>query len=157
MVIFFALAEGSIQLVPDGTLLLHILFVLIMVAVLNRVLFRPISGILAEREARNKANLKRAAELESGIETGKRRYRDALRDARTAGYKLMEEFRNEGLRERAARIESLKSEIEQRVEKERAVIQGQSANARKDLDTSTLATKIRDQILDTSGASRRVD
>ena len=154
MIIFLALAEGSIQLVPDGTILLHIFFVLIMVAVLNRVLFRPIAEIIAAREGRNRANLERAAELEIGIETGKRRYRDALREARTAGYKLIEEMRSEGLRERAVKIESLKNEIEQRVEKERAVIQSQAADARKELNTTTLATNIRDQILKAAGARR---
>ena len=44
------LAETSIQLVPDGTLLLHLLMVGVMVAVLNRTLLKPINQILAERE-----------------------------------------------------------------------------------------------------------
>ena len=58
MTTFLAFAEGSIQLVPDGTILLHIVFVLIMVAILNRVLFRPVAQVISEREGRNKANLK---------------------------------------------------------------------------------------------------
>jgi len=39
-------AENSIQLVPDGTLLLHILIILVMVYVLNATLFKPINRIL---------------------------------------------------------------------------------------------------------------
>ena len=44
------LAEASIQLVPDGTLLLHLLMVAVMVFILNRTLLKPINRILAERE-----------------------------------------------------------------------------------------------------------
>lgn len=156
MIIFLALAEGGIQLVPDGTILLHISFVLLMVAVLNRVLFRPIAQVMAERENRKKGNLAKAAEIRSGIEAGNRRYREALREARTAGYKLMEDVRGEGLRERAAEIEALKDEIERRVAKEGAVIQGQAEKARRDLDITTLATTIRDQILKTAGSYGRM-
>jgi F-type H+-transporting ATPase subunit b len=155
MMIFLALAEGSIQLVPDGTILLHVLFVLLMVGVLNRVLFRPIAEVIAEREGRKKANLTQAAEIEIGIKTGTKRYREALRDARTSGYKLLEEVRNEGLRERAAEIEALKNEIERRVTKEGAVIQSQADEARRQLDITTLATAIRDQILKAAKTSRR--
>lgn len=147
MTIFLAFAEGSIQLVPDGTILLHIVFVLIMVAILNRVLFRPVSQVISDREARNRANLKQVAELEHRIETGTRQYRETLREARASGYKLMEEMRNEGFRERAAKMDSLKKEIEQRVSEEGAAIQSQAESARQALDTTTLAATIRDQIL----------
>ena len=157
MTIFVAFAEGSIQLVPDGTLLLHIVFVLIMVAILNRVLFRPVSQVISEREARNKTNLKQAAELENRIVAGTRQYRETLREARASGYKLMEEMRNEGLRERAAKLDSLKKQIDQRVSEEGAAIESQAESARQALDTTTLAATIRDQILKTSDSSYGVN
>ena len=50
MIVAFALAENSIQLVPDGTLLINVLVVVLMIAVLNRTLYRPINSILRERE-----------------------------------------------------------------------------------------------------------
>jgi hypothetical protein len=37
------LAESTIQLVPDGTLLLHLLMVVVMVAVVNRTLLKPLT------------------------------------------------------------------------------------------------------------------
>ena len=52
------LAETSIQLVPDGTLLLHLLMVGIMVAVLNRTLLKPINQTLSEREKQIAGRLK---------------------------------------------------------------------------------------------------
>ena len=42
-------AENSIQLVPDGTLLLHILIILVMIFVLNATLYKPINRVLAAR------------------------------------------------------------------------------------------------------------
>ena len=44
------LLEAQIQLVPDGTLLLHLLIVVVMVFIVNRTLLKPINRILAERE-----------------------------------------------------------------------------------------------------------
>ena len=44
-----AFAE-SIQLIPDGTLLIHIVIIISMVFVLNRLLFKPINKILNDRE-----------------------------------------------------------------------------------------------------------
>ena len=39
------LAEASIQLVPDATLLLHLVLVVVMVFVLNRTLLKPINDV----------------------------------------------------------------------------------------------------------------
>ena len=69
----------------------------------------------------------------------------------------MEEMRNEGLRERAAKIDSLKKEIDQRVSEEGAAIESQAESAREALDTTTLAATIRDQILKTSDSSHGVN
>jgi hypothetical protein len=49
MVFPLGFAENSIQLVPDGTLLLHVLIILVMVYVLNATLFKPINLILEAR------------------------------------------------------------------------------------------------------------
>ena len=54
-------AENSIQLVPDGTLLLHILIILVMIFVLNATLYKPINRILEAREKRTKGRLSEAA------------------------------------------------------------------------------------------------
>ena len=48
--VFLALAENSIQLVPDGTIFLHIALILLMIWVLNRTLFKPVNRILETRE-----------------------------------------------------------------------------------------------------------
>ncbi|HEV7398045.1 MAG TPA: hypothetical protein VGN86_16155, partial [Pyrinomonadaceae bacterium] len=66
--IILALAENSIQLVPDGTILLHIVAVVVMVAILNRTMFRPINKILADREAQTAGRSSEAKKLRADVE-----------------------------------------------------------------------------------------
>ena len=54
------LLEASIQLVPDGTLLVHLVMVVVMVFILNRTLLKPINQILEEREKQVAGRLKEA-------------------------------------------------------------------------------------------------
>ena len=57
------LAETSIQLVPDATLLFHLVLVVVMVVVLNRTLLKPINQILSERERLITGHLREAEAL----------------------------------------------------------------------------------------------
>ena len=157
MAMAILLAQTSIQLVPDGTIVFHIVLILLMIAILNRTLFQPINKILAEREKKGSGALAEAAELESRVSLGNRQYSDALRTARASGYKLMEERRSEDLRDREVRLSSLKGEIEARLLRERSLIESQANEARKGFDPLSLAKKIRDQILKPLGDSGRVD
>src|ERR1043166_4202991 len=94
------LLEASIQLVPDGTLLVHLLMVAIMVFILNRTLLKPINRILVEREKQIAGRLKEAQALAAETDEKLKRYNDALRAARVEGYKLLEKERAEGLKEK---------------------------------------------------------
>jgi F-type H+-transporting ATPase subunit b len=157
MAIVILLAETSIQLVPDGTILFHIALILVMIAILNRTLFEPINKILAEREKKGSGTLAEAEEIESQVSLGNKQYSDALRTARASGYKLMEERRGEDLRDREERLAALKKEIEARLLRERSLIESQSNEARSGFDPLSVARKIRDQILKPLGDSGRVD
>src|SRR2546423_12605310 len=98
------LAETSIQLVPDGTLLLHLLMVAIMVFVLNRTLLKPINQILSEREKQIAGRLKQAQALAAETQDKHRKYNDALREARAVGYRLLEKERAEGLKQKEEKL-----------------------------------------------------
>ena len=87
------LLEASIQLVPDGTLLLHLFLVGVMVFVLNRTLLKPVNQILAEREKQIAGRLKEAEAMALETQEKLKKYNDALRDARADGYKLLEKER----------------------------------------------------------------
>ena len=109
------LAETSIQLVPDGTLLLHLLIVGIMVAVLNRTLLKPINQILAERERQIAGRLKEAQALAAERAEKLRKYNEALRQARADGYRLLEKERAEGLRQKEERLREYRGQMSKEV------------------------------------------
>src|SRR5919112_6242732 len=94
-----AFAE-SIQLVPDGTLLVHIAIIITMVFVLNRFLFRPVGRILSEREARTRGRTGEARETVQRVKDSLARYETSLRQARAEGYGLLEQQQSAAYEER---------------------------------------------------------
>jgi F-type H+-transporting ATPase subunit b len=150
-----ALAESSIQLVPDASLLLHLATVLVMVFVLNRTLFKPINYILAERERRTGGRRKEALELMKSVEEKLRLWEQGLREARNEGYRLLETERAMVLKDREARLSELKADLAAKIATEKAKIQGEALTAKADLEVQArhLAREISTQILGRSVSS----
>src|SRR5215213_2651401 len=94
--IFLGLAENPV-LVPDGTIILHIIIILVMVYVLNATLFRPINRILEERERRTRGRSGQAKGIILQVEEKLASYERSLREARSEGYRLMEQGRAEAM------------------------------------------------------------
>src|SRR5688500_15300164 len=147
------LAEASIQLVPDGTLLLHMLFIAVMVFVLNRTLLKPINQILAEREKQIGGRLSEAQRLSAEAEEKKKNYQAKLREARADGYRLLEKERAAGLKERDEKVRQHREELSQAVAKERESIQKQQEQVRAELEAQadSIGVVVSSQIL-----SRRI-
>jgi F-type H+-transporting ATPase subunit b len=143
------LAESSIQLVPDGTLLLHLLIIGIMVAVLNRTLLKPINRILKEREELLAGRMSEAESLRVGREEKLRAYESALRDARSEGYHLLEREKTDALRERDVRLSRVRDDMARLVESEIEGTRTQEEQARRELETkaSELSELIGSQVL----------
>ncbi len=147
--ICLALAEGSIQLVPDGTVFLHIAIIILMVYVLNATLFKPINRVLAEREARARGQSGSATAIMREVETNLTRYEETLRAARAEGYRLLEEQRAAAMSARQAQLTGVRAEAEQLIESEKAAIRQQTEQARATLGTDArrIAGEIGAQIL----------
>jgi F-type H+-transporting ATPase subunit b len=143
------LAETSIQLVPDGTLLLHLIFVVVMVFVVNRTLLRPINRILAEREKQISGRMKEAQALAAETQEKTRKYNDALREARSEGYKMLEKERAEGLKEKEERIRQYRAEISKDVSSQNEITRLQEQSVMKELEAqaAAIANLISSQIL----------
>lgn len=109
------LAEASIQLVPDGTLLLHLLVIGVMVFVLNRTLLKPINQILAEREKQITGQLNEARTLTAQSEEKLRKYNETLHEARTDGYRLLEKERAEALKQKEEKLRVYRDEMSKEV------------------------------------------
>ena len=102
---------GSIQLVPDGTLIFHLIIIIAMVALLNATLLKPINKILEERERRTKGRMSEAQAAMVNVEQKLREYEGRLREARSEGYALMESERAALSSERERRASELRAEI----------------------------------------------
>ena len=147
------LAESSIQLVPDGTLLLHLLMVALMVAILNRTLLKPINKILADRDKHILGRVDEAQEMLQLKEQKLEDYNAALRKARSDGYHLLEKERAQALKQKDERVRAFKEETSSMVAEELKATQNQEGKVRKELEgqAESLGAIISAQIL---GGSR---
>lgn len=143
------LAETSIQLVPDGTLLIHLLMVAVMVFILNRTLLKPINRILAERERQIEGRLQEAQMLAAETEEKLKKYNDTLHEARVDGYRLLEKERAEGLKEKDEVVrlyrEETSREVQQRIENTRR--QEESVKKELEAQAGAISSLISTQIL----------
>lgn len=133
------LAETSIQLVPDGTLLLHLLMIAIMVFILNRTLLKPINEILAEREKQIAGRLKEAEALAAESEEKRRRYNGTLREARAEGYRLLEKERAAALKEKEEKVRQYREELSKTVTAQIEQTRQQEQKVRAELESQAVA------------------
>lgn len=147
--LFLGFAENSIQLVPDGTLFLHIAIILIMVFVLNATLFKPINRILEEREQRTRGRSSEAHDILRRVDEGLSMYERTLREARAEGYRLMEQERSIAMSERQKSLNAVREEVTQVLDKQKKELSVQAEEARSALalDARRLAADIGAQIL----------
>lgn len=143
------LAETSIQLVPDGTLLLHLLMVAIMVFILNRTLLKPINEILAERERQITGRRAEAEKLAAETDEKLRKYNDTLHEARVDGYRLLEKERSEGLKQREEKLRQSREQFSKEVAAQVEATRHQEEAAKPELETqaASISDLISSQIL----------
>ena len=146
---FLAFAEGTIELIPNGTLFVHIALILLMIWILNRVFFRPINRILTTRDKNKGGKSGEAQEILEQVDTKLAKYDSAMRDARSEGYNLIETERNSATTERQTRLESVKMEVTDKVETEKSAIKAQAEQARLEIasEANKMAEKISSSIL----------
>ncbi len=143
------LAEASIQLVPDGTLLLHLLMVGVMVFILNRTLLKPINQILAERERQVEGRIREAEALAAETEEKLRRYNATLREARAEGYRLLEKERTAAIKEKDEQVRQFREQMSQTVAAQLETTRQQEQQVRQELESqaATIGDLISSQIL----------
>ena len=147
--IFLALAENTIQLVPDGTLLIHIGLILVMVYVLNHTMFKPINKILEERDQRTRGQKGAAEDILKRIDESLSNYERTLYEARADGYRVMEQERAASMRDRVVLLEGAREDIADLVTREKMAIRSQTEQAINSIEgeAQLLAAQIGSQIL----------
>src|SRR6185503_8388371 len=143
------LLEASIQLVPDGTLLLHVLMVAVMVFILNRTLLKPINEILAERERLVSGRIKEAEALATETDEKLTRYNAALREARAEGYRLLEKERTAALKDKDEKVRLYREEVSKNVAAQIDQTRRQEQQVRAELESqaAVVSDLISSQIL----------
>ena len=143
------LAETSIQLVPDGTLLLHLAMVGIMVFILNRTLLKPINKILAERERQVEGRIKEAQLLAAETDEKLKQYNSTLREARAEGYRLLEKERAAALKEKDEQVRQYREQVSKTVAAQLETMRQQEQKVREELESqaATIGDLISSQIL----------
>ncbi len=146
---FFALAEGGIQLIPDGTLFVHIAIILLMIYVLNRTLFQPINKILDRRDSMSGGRSVEAEDMLRSVDAGLVQYERSMREARAEGYSLMEQERGEAVRVRQEKLAAMREEIKTATDAERQDIASQIESARMTIeqDAQRIAAEIGSRVL----------
>lgn len=144
-----AFAEGGIQLVPDGTIFIHIAMILLMLWFLNRTLFKPINRILMERDSKTGGRFGAADDVLRQADEKLTAYETGLRSARAAGYSAIENTRAHALANRQQQIDQVKAEVETMLQTEKAALQNQVGTVRAQLQTDAqiLAERISSSIL----------
>ena len=123
MMFLLGFAENSIQLVPDGTLLLHVLIILLMVYVLNATLYKPINRILEERDKRTHGRLSEAQQILRDVSQKLSEYERALRQARGEAYALSEHERAGAMQDRQLALNQMRQQLADSIAREKEEIQ----------------------------------
>jgi F-type H+-transporting ATPase subunit b len=149
MTLPLGLAENSIQLVPDGTLILHVLIILVMVYVLNATLFKPINRILEARDLRTRGRLSEAQEILKRVSEQLANCERQLRQARVEAYALSESERAAAMQERQNKLNEMRVHLAESIAQQKEAIQRQAEEARGilEVDSRRLAREIGERVL----------
>lgn len=147
--IFLGFADNSIQLVPDGTLLIHVAAIVVMVFVLNATLFRPVNRVLAAREKRGRGRFDEAAEILERVGKKLAAYENSLRAARAEAYELLEAEHSAAQKERERVLSKMRKQLLASTAEEKQELDRQAGEARTVLQVTArqFAQKVGTEIL----------
>jgi F-type H+-transporting ATPase subunit b len=143
------LAFAGVQLIPDGTIFVHIALILLMIWILNRTFFRPINKVLESREKNSGGRSTEAQEILNQVQEKNAMLDSALLEARTEGYELIEKQRSKAVANRQKKVGAVKEEVATLLRTEKEVIAQQTAVAQKAItaEAQKMAEKISTNIL----------
>lgn len=143
-----AFAE-SIQLVPDGTLFIHIALILVMIWALNRTFFRPINAIIQKRLKYQGTRGGEAGEILRSVEEKQKQYQRSMLEARSETYDMIESERLAAVEARQQAINAAKAESSAMLQAEKDQLEKLKADAKVEiaLEAHKMADRISENIL----------
>jgi F-type H+-transporting ATPase subunit b len=133
-----AFAEGSGNIIsPDGSLVFILVLFMLFVFVMNRLLFKPISRTLDERQTLTEGATNEARAAARRYQAKLADYEMAIRQARAESYKKLEQDRAAALDQRRRAIEAAKQETNEKIEEAKSEIERQADAARVALESES--------------------
>jgi F-type H+-transporting ATPase subunit b len=127
---FHQLGQLFIQTIPT-VVLVFLLFI-----VLDRILFRPLTGVMKQREEMTVGALARAREQMATAETKTKEYEAAFQTARQEIYRQREIDRHTNLEQRDAALRKTREEAEVLIREAQAALTTEVARAKGELDAA---------------------
>lgn len=121
----------------DASLIVIFVLVWILVLVLSRFFFKPVTRVMREREgriARDKDETRKALEA---YEEDLRKVEEGLKEARLAAARLRESAAEGSLREKARLLQEVNAERRAQVDKARAELQAEVERLKEELEART--------------------
>ncbi|MDF1579504.1 MAG: ATP synthase F0 subunit B [Desulfuromonadales bacterium] len=121
----------------DWTIILQFVNFLVLMAVLNALLYRPLRKVLAQRKEKIDASHQRAKDLEAQIEEKMTRYQEQLQAAKIKGSQERAAMRSAATAEEAKLIGAAREEAAQRLLLLKGKVAEEAAVAEKTLRAET--------------------
>jgi F-type H+-transporting ATPase subunit b len=135
--------------IPDLSTAWVIAFVLVLSVLLDRLLLRPLTRVMQERQAAIRAASDLAEASRTRAQTAAAEFEARTREARGDVYRQMDEKRRAALEGRAELVAGTRREVEQMITEATARVRRQSdaARAQLDRDADALASTIVERVL----------
>lgn len=121
----------------DWTIILQFVNFLVLMAVLNALLYRPLRKVLAQRKEKIDGSHQRAKDLEAQIEEKMTRYQEQLQAAKVKGAQERAEMRSAATAEEAKLIGTARDEAARRLLELKGKVAEEAAVAEKTLRAET--------------------
>ncbi len=128
--IFSQLGHLFLQTIPT-VILVFLLFV-----ILDRILFRPLTAVLKQREDSTVGALARAREQATAAETKARQYEEVFQVARQEVYRQREADRRTNLEQRDGALRIARDQAEVLIREARTALAAEVARAKTELDAT---------------------
>jgi F-type H+-transporting ATPase subunit b len=145
---------GLLMISLDGSIIAAIIIFLVLIAALNRLLFKPLMKVQAERESRTTGLMNQTQEnLDHHLNLFSE-YQASIKNARMEGYRRQEQLRAEALKKRAEVLAQSRTAAERIILDSRDSINSQIKTAKQQLtlDAQEMAQRISSTILGRSAS-----
>ncbi|MCF8029703.1 MAG: ATP synthase F0 subunit B [Desulfohalobiaceae bacterium] len=117
----------------NATLLIQMVNFLILLAILNLILYRPIRGIIKRRSEKLAADMNDVEKFNEQAEKKLHDYEQSLQEARTEAGAIRNEYRGEGSEKEKEIVDQAKQEAAQELEESRKQLRQQREGAQQKL------------------------